>query len=147
MNEKFKAAAESLHPKYETLIAAPSNVPTAKLPKKGVYLISENDKHLYVGRSDNIPRRFGHHRSAKMNKAALLRLIICKELGYTPNYGKGQNKIEKLPGFDKALERARIRINSMSFRAVEENDPTRQALLEIYCAVAAETLFNDFGVH
>ena len=32
----------------------------------------------------------------------------------------------------------------MEFRYVEETDPTRQALLEIYCAFALGTRYNDF---
>jgi hypothetical protein len=35
----------------------------------------------------------------------------------------------------------------MEFRAVEECDQTRQALLEIYCAAALSTRYNDFGTH
>jgi GIY-YIG catalytic domain len=147
MNGKFKAAVDSLHPKYEALIGGEPYTPGAKLPLKGVYLFSEKDKHLYVGRSDNILHRFKAHRSAQMNKAALVRLIVAKEVGYVRDYRGGRNKIEGYAGFAEARERARKRVHAMSFRAVEENDPTRQALLEVYCAIAAETPFNDFGVH
>ena len=35
----------------------------------------------------------------------------------------------------------------MEFRAVEESDPIRQALLEMYCAITLETAYNDFDVH
>jgi predicted GIY-YIG superfamily endonuclease len=147
MNKNFEAAVESLHAKYEALIGATPHAPGAKLPLKGVYLFSEKDKPFYVGRSDNVPKRFRAHRGTQMNQAALLRLMICRELGYTADYRKGRDKIKSLPGFDEASKRARNRISSMSFRAVEESDPTRQALLEIYCAVAAETPFNDFKNH
>ena len=147
MNEKFKAAVKSLHPKYEALIQSPPHVLGAKLPQKGVYLISEKDKPLYVGRSDNIPKRFNQHRTAEMNKAALVRLMVAEEVGYVRDYRRGRNKIEGYAGFAEARERAQKRVYAMSFRAVEENCPTRQALLEVYCAIAAETPFNDFGVH
>jgi hypothetical protein len=33
----------------------------------------------------------------------------------------------------------------MDVRYVEETDPQRQALLEIYVAVVLETPYNDFG--
>jgi hypothetical protein len=35
----------------------------------------------------------------------------------------------------------------MDLRFVEEADPTRQALLEIYAATVLETPFNDFENH
>jgi hypothetical protein len=35
----------------------------------------------------------------------------------------------------------------MDLRFVEESDPTRQALLEIYVAVTLKTPFNDFDNH
>jgi hypothetical protein len=147
MNQKFKAAVESLHPKYEALIGAEPYISGTKLPLKGVYLFSEKGKPFYVGRSDNIPKRFRAHRSQQINKAALLRLMISKALGYKADYGAGTDKLKRLPGFAEASGRARKRIRSMTFRAVEESHPTRQALLEIYCAVAAKTPFNDFKTH
>ena len=35
----------------------------------------------------------------------------------------------------------------MEYRYVEETDQIRQALLEIYCSVALDTPYNDFGTH
>ena len=35
----------------------------------------------------------------------------------------------------------------MHYRYVQEDDQNRQALLEIYAAVALETKYNDFGTH
>lgn len=34
---------------------------------KGVYLFSEGERHLYVGRSDNFRRRYGHHSNPGSN--------------------------------------------------------------------------------
>jgi hypothetical protein len=49
--------------------------------------------------------------------------------------------------FWDAFTKAKDRIRAMEFRAVEECDQTRQALLEIYCAVALGTPFNSFKTH
>ena len=49
--------------------------------------------------------------------------------------------------FKKAFEDAKERIRKMDFRYVEETDPTRQALLEIYCAVVLGTPYNSFKTH
>jgi hypothetical protein len=35
----------------------------------------------------------------------------------------------------------------MGYRYVEEPNPTRQALLEMYCAIALGTPYNDFDTH
>ena len=35
----------------------------------------------------------------------------------------------------------------MDLRFVEEADPTRQALLEIYASVVLRTEYNDFDTH
>jgi hypothetical protein len=49
--------------------------------------------------------------------------------------------------FSTAFSFAKERIRGMEYRYVEEADQTRQALLEIYCAVVLETPYNDFGTH
>ncbi len=43
------------------------------------------------------------------------------------------------------LEKARVR--RMDLRFVEENDPLRQSLLEIYVSVVLGTKYNDFDTH
>ena len=152
MNPKFREAVESLHPNFERLIRSAAHGPTAKLPVKGVYLFSEKGKTLYVGRSDNIPRRFSDHRrpSSGVNKASFANRIVCDELGLKADYRPGPNTYaerEKNPKFAAAFQRAKERIRAMEFRAVEEPDPTRQALLEVYCAISADARYNDFRNH
>jgi hypothetical protein len=51
------------------------------------------------------------------------------------------------PGFAMAFAEAKARIRDMDVRYVEEADPVRQALLEVYVALALETPFNDFDNH
>jgi len=120
----------------------------ASLPEKGIYLFSENGKHLYVGRSNNIKTRRGDHYSSNPSRAAFARLIACKELNLPPpTYLKGSGARLTTSKFKIAFGEARKRIKEMEFRAVEESDPTRQALLELYCAITLETPYNDFDVH
>jgi hypothetical protein len=49
--------------------------------------------------------------------------------------------------FASAFEAAKRRIASMDLRFVEESDPTRQALLEIYTATVLRTPYNDYDNH
>jgi len=51
------------------------------------------------------------------------------------------------PDFKAAFSASKARIRAMDYRFVEELDPMRQALLEIYCAAALETPYNDFRTH
>jgi hypothetical protein len=66
-----------------------------------------------------------------------------------PSYSKSGARAELLKdvAFAPAFEAAKRRIASMDLRYVEESDPTRQALLEIYVATALKTPHNNFDNH
>jgi hypothetical protein len=49
--------------------------------------------------------------------------------------------------FKAEYECAKNRIRRMNVRYVRESDPVKQALLEIYVALATEAKFNDFDTH
>jgi hypothetical protein len=49
--------------------------------------------------------------------------------------------------FGPAFIASKLRIRALDLRFVEETDPTRQALLEIYTATVLDTPFNDFANH
>ena len=49
--------------------------------------------------------------------------------------------------FRAAFVKAKNRVRNMDLRWVEEPDPLRQALLEIYVAVVLKTPYNDFNTH
>jgi hypothetical protein len=51
------------------------------------------------------------------------------------------------PEFKIAFELAKARIRAMELRYVEEADPLRQAVLEMYIAVVLATPYNDFDNH
>ena len=51
------------------------------------------------------------------------------------------------PTFAAAFSDAKARIRHMDVRFVEETNPVRQSLLEIYVAVVLETPYNDFDNH
>lgn len=59
----------------------------------------------------------------------------------------GRVALSKDPAFAQAFTAAKARIRQMELRFVEENDPRRQALLEIYAAIALNTPHNDFETH
>ena len=58
-----------------------------------------------------------------------------------------RDQLSKDPVFRPEFERGKPRVISIDIRFVEETDTVRQALLEIYAALALETTFNDFDSH
>ena len=51
------------------------------------------------------------------------------------------------PLFKAEYERAKQRIRMMQVRYVDEQDPIKQALLEIYVFVVTGAIHNDFDTH
>lgn len=64
MNEQFRLHIESLHPLFEALLNSKPfqfvSLPKT-LPKAGVYLFSDGEQHLYVGRTNSIRKRLQQH--------------------------------------------------------------------------------------
>ncbi len=155
MDEKFAAHIAALHPKFEAMLAM-SPVSPAALPKdvpgRGIYLFSEDDEHLYVGRSNTIRKRLQTHcrPSSGHNGATFAFLLACEQYGRGSAAYKGlgsRSDLEKTPEFAAIFSASKERVREMDVRYVEENDPTTQALLEIYAAIALETRYNDFDTH
>ncbi len=62
--------------------------------------------------------------------------------------GKGSRaELMKNRKFAAAFRAAKERIGKMDVRFVEEADPVRQTLLEVYVAVALRARYNDFDTH
>ena len=64
MDPSFKVFVESLEPKFNELVSMQpikyDRLPH-HLPKKGLYLFSEEDNHLYVGRTNRLRDRLREH--------------------------------------------------------------------------------------
>ena len=155
MNEDFQKYVEALHPKLELLINM-KPVKVATMPKdaptKAVYLFSENGKNLYVGRTNHLRNRMRQHSipAAQHNQAVFAFRLARQQTGriaaaYSPEGGRVA--LTKEPDFAEAFIAAKARIRKMDLRFVEETDPFRQALLEMYAAVALKTPHNDFETH
>ena len=156
MDPKFAALVETLAPKLERLLAAqplPYGALPREMPKSGVYLFTEAGRHLYVGRSNGLRARYGRHcrPGATQRQAAFAFQLARETAGRTKaTYRAGPGSRAGLmldPAFAAAFTAAKERIRKMEYRYVEETDQNRQALLEIYCAVALATPYNDFGTH
>jgi hypothetical protein len=155
MDRNFHQLVDRLEPKYRALMAmAPvrySNLPR-QMPERGVYLFSEGDQHLYVGRTNRIRQRLaGHCRPSSNHFSATFAFRLARQetgllkAAYSPKGSRGDLVTDLT--FGPAFVRAKARIADMDLRFVEEADPVCQALLEIYVAVTLKTPFNDFDNH
>ncbi len=156
MEPAFVRYAESLHPSFERLVAMPP-VTIATLPRDAprecVYLFSEQGKNLYVGRTRHLKRRLREHSipSAQHNQAVFAFRLARETTGRLVAAYSGEGRRASLAtddaAFAAAFTAAKARVRAMEVRYVEETEPLRQALLEIYAAVVLATPFNDFNTH
>jgi len=155
VNERFVAIVELLEPAYQRLLNM-QPVTAASLPRgmpvRGIYLFSDGANHLYVGRSNNIRKRIGLHcRPSSQHNQATFAFRMARQLtgrleaAYTTSGSRSE--MVRDAEFGPVFTACKARIRQLSLRFVEEPDPTRQALLEIYAATVLETPFNDFENH
>lgn len=151
MNEQFRLVVESLQPKLDELLAlAPVqlNSPRLVAPQAGVYLLSEGDKHLYVGRSDSMPNRLKNHRRGNHNQATFAFKLARIATGFTnPTYQQVGSRVDLMTNtaFLAAFVQAKQRVGEMLVRCVAEPDSLRQCLLEVYISVALGTPYNSWN--
>jgi hypothetical protein len=156
MDTKFLAHVEALQPLLHRLLemqpVKPDSLPEM-MPAAGVYLLSEGTNHLYAGRSNNIGGRLGRHSKpdATHQMASFAYRLTRESAGESStSFRKGgvsrATQIED-PVFAAAFLEAKARIRKMDARFVEEPDPTLQALLEIYVAIALAMPYSDFDNH
>ena len=155
MNDNFRAHIETMQPSFESLLdMCPVTVSSLSrdVPSRGIYLFSEGERHLYVGRSNRIRKRLQAHcrPGSGHNSATLAFRIAREETGFTiATYSpKGSRaELERDPLFSSVFIKAKARIRDMDVRYVEEADLMRQAILEMYVALSLETPYNDFDNH
>src|SRR6266540_257222 len=158
MDDSFCTAVEALDPSFRRLIAMaalkalplPRGIPARGAP--GVYLFSEGDQHLYVGRTNRLRERLLEHgRPSSRHDGAPFAFLLAREktVRTIASYKKNGSRrdLEGDPQFADAFMAAKRRVRAMNIRFIEERDPLRQALLEIYVAVALRTPYNDFDTH
>jgi hypothetical protein len=123
-------------------------------PSQGIYLFSEAGRHLYVGRTQrqSIRVRMRQHcsASARQNEAVFAFKLARGMTGHLRASYTAKNSrasLVKDEEFGKAFSQAKERVRRMELRYVEETDPLRQTLLEIYVGVVLKTPYNDFDTH
>jgi predicted GIY-YIG superfamily endonuclease len=121
-------------------------------PSECIYLFSEGSQHLYVGRTRRLRQRLRQHSipGAQHNQAVFAFRLAREMTGrLTAAYSKEGSRLALCSDseFGPAFVEAKKRIREMQVRYVEECDPLRQTLLEVYVAVVLKTPYNDFNTH
>lgn len=155
MDEGFRQYVETLDDAFQRLVAMePLSVATLPriVPLECIYLFSENGRPLYVGRTRKLRQRLRNHRgNASEHNQAVFAFKLAREVtGRTrASYSKQDSRktLGEDPDFAAAFSKAKLRIRSMELRFIEEKDPLRQALLEIYASFVLRTPYNDFDTH
>ena len=155
MNARFAEVVESLDPLFSRLLAMEPVTPVSlpkEMPKEGVYLFSEGRGHLYVGRSRDMRGRIARHsRPSATHRMAAFAFRLAREatghLAASYTVKGSRSELMKDPAFQDAFKQAKVRIRKMDVRFVEEAEPVRQTILEIYVAVSLRTQYNDFSTH
>lgn len=122
------------------------------MPASGIYLLSERDMAIYVGRSRRIrPRLQEHVRPSSGHNQASFAFLLAREMtgqttaSYCPNGSRDHLLLDER--FRQAFDDAKSRIREMDVRFVGEEHPVRQCLLEVYVATAVKARYNDFDCH
>ena len=152
MHPDYLAVSDQLDAKYRALMAmepiVAEEVPR-DTPEGGIYLFSENGVHLYAGRTK---RRLGVRIRSHFGTAVdcpFAWLLARERTGFRATYTKKGSRKELLarPEFLAIYNECKQRIRRMQVRFVAEPEPLRQALLEIYTAIASGAKHNDFETH
>lgn len=122
-----------------------------EVPKSGIYVFYENDKPIYVGRTNRMRQRIKQHgqQSSTQTSATFafnLALVDAKDKGINTNIPR--YKLEKEPDFAKLFFDAKYRVSKMSVRCIGIDDQIKQTLFEVYAVLElGTTKYNDFTTH
>jgi hypothetical protein len=129
------------HPRSRTELAG--------IPTQGVYVLYEENKVLYVGRSNHLKTRIQQHGRASSRQHVApfayklgVEMIKSRGVDISP-YSRKQ--LEKK--FSKDFAEARRRIAEMRVRLIEIREQEKQALFEIYATIELRSRYNDFDTH
>ena len=114
------------------------------MPKQGVYVLYEGGEPIYVGRSNDIPRRIRDHSTSSRHQSATFAFKLLRENLDNP---KGtREEIQKK--YSKEYDLQRERVGKMTIRAVEIKDQREQTIFEIYAVLSlGTTRYNTFETH
>lgn len=153
--ERFRAEVETRLPGLveDLLACAPHRRGFDRAPAApGIYLYTENDVHLYVGRTRNLSRRWGQHTAPGqgINSAAFAFNIAKRAAGSAGvDVAVGRDVLAEHPVFAQAFSDAKGRVRDMDYRYVRVDSPILSTVGEVYAAIVLGTEgdYNAFETH
>ena len=152
MNERFKKLIDRMPSQLQLLLEQPliviDEIGITQVPQKGVYVFFEDNKPIYVGRSNRLKKRLKEHSQRSSDHySATLAFRIAKQNTSTLQKKQTNEQLMKNRDFVEGFEAAKGRIARTKIRFIEIEDQIEQALFEIYASLALGTELNDFGTH
>ena len=123
------------------------------VPQKGIYVLFENSKPIYVGRSNNIKQRLSGHCSQGSDRFSATFAFRLAIKAYERKFRKStkgilRKDLETDQDFTIMFKDAKTRVAEMGVKAIDIDDPITQAIFEVYAAMKLGTLeFNSFDNH
>ncbi len=119
-----------------------------QVPQKGVYVFFEDNRPIYVGRSDRLKKRLKEHsQRSSVHNSATLAFKIAKQNTSILRKKQTNEQLMKNRDFVEKFEAAKDRIARTKIRFIEIEDLIEQAMFEIYVHLALNTRYNDFRTH
>jgi len=118
------------------------------IPDQGIYVFfDENDRPLYVGRSDRMRSRLLMHgrRSAGHDSATFAFMLAKEDMGNPGTRSRKDLQVDK--EFSKRYFEKKEEVAKMKVRVIEIIDPAEQALFEIYASLEMGTPYNVWENH
>lgn len=150
--ERWDQLHAELSSHLEELLGCPPVADTKLLPKQpGIYLFTEQGKHLYVGRTRKLRGRIrGHSKPTSRTNQAHFAVHLARETYEAEHGSPPQKPFLGHTEFHKHFTAAKQRIAAMEVRYVltkQSHMDALQAVLEIYVALELRARYNDFGTH
>jgi len=121
-----------------------------QVPQQGVYVLYEESKPIYVGRSDHLKERlYKHSRPSSGHGSATFAFNLAKEEADRKGMSilRTRKQLEDDPDFKDMFMQAKKRVYRMKIRVVLVDDPALQTVFEVYVALTLKTPYNSFITH
>ena len=119
-----------------------------KLPaSKGIYVLYERGKPMYVGRSDNLADRLlKHGQPSGGSETATFAFNIAKQ-EFPGSSSMVRKDLQNDEVFQLLFDAAKERVRRMEVRVIGIVDPVEQTIFEVYAHLELQTPFNSFENH
>jgi len=111
----------------------------------GVYLISDAEGDLYVGRCKSIRKRMGNHGGKSPDNSTFAFRLACEAVG--KQKGQRRKALMENEAFRAAFNDNVSKIRDMRARFVVIENDVLQYMFELYVHLACKTRHNSFATH